>query len=402
MKISIVTLTFPPEPAQHVLDLAMKLSQNHEVTVLTSLPSYPYGRIYKGYRKRLFVVEHSNGIKIVRVPVIPSQTRSFLRRGLYYLSNCIFTFLYELFAFHKADIAIIYHPPLTTAIAGMWLKWFGGAAIVYWIHDLWPETLEQGGVRNRRVLYIINEVAKYFYKRAAKIIVLSPGFKNNLIRKGILENNIEVIPNWASPNGRDLADSEKVTTRKLDMPPGCFYILYAGNLGEMQGLDAVIRAMTYLIHLPSIRLVFLGTGTRHDELVALTRALGLEQQVKFLGRVTPDEVSEYYTLADVLLLHIRDTSLFAITVPHKIYEYMMAGKPIVTAARGDARDEVMTTGAGIDCEPENPQSIAAAIEAFYQMAPEKRIAMGFRGRQFVLDNRTPQILIGRIEKILSL
>ena len=401
MKISIITLTFPPEPAQHILDLAIKLSKKgHNVTVLTSLPSYPYGHIYRDYKNKIFLIEYYENVKIVRVPVIPSHSKSFLKRGIYYLTNCFFTLCYEILTFHTADIVIVYHPPLTTAFSGIFLKWIRGASFILWIHDMWPETLEVGGIKSKWALNLIGRFAEFFYKCASKIIVLSNGFKKNLIDKGIPSDKIEVIPNWANPDEYPMISYVPATAQKLGMPPGCFYVLYAGNLGEMQGLDAVIKAMLCLTHLQKIHLVFLGTGSCYNDLVALTDELGLEKQIKFFGRVSQKEVPTYYSLADVLLIHIKDNPLFRITIPHKIYEYMMVGKPIVAAIKGDALEEVINAKAGIACEPENPRSIANVIEKFYNMTPKERINIGINAKMFLLRHRTNEVLTNKLEKVL--
>jgi len=174
-----------------------------------------------------------------------------------------------------------------------------------------------------------------------------------------------------------------------------------GNLGEMQALESVIRAISLLKEEKDIKMVFVGTGTRETELRGLARKMDIEDSVKFIGRVSPEDVPGYYSIANALLVHIKDTDLFRITIPHKIYEYMMAAKPIIAAVRGDAREIILTANAGMACEPENPESISSAIKSLKLMPSADQANMGINGRRYLLETSTPDAIIDRIEEILK-
>lgn len=402
MKITILTLTFPPEPAQHILDLAVGLvAKGHGVTVVTSLPSYPTGKVYGPYRNRLVAIENIQGVKIVRLPVFPSHARSLLKRAAYYLSNALATIIYSLFTlFVRNDVIVVYHPPLTTALSALMTRSLRRSRFVHWIHDMWPETLEAGGVQNKFVLRCIDRLAKFIYSRASKIMVLSDGFKRNLIEKGVPPDKICAVPNWANSETVAVRQACVADYAKAGLVSGKFHVLYAGNLGEMQALESLVDAMDVLKNEPDVVLLFLGTGTQESFLRQYASERKLEERVKFLGRVTPVEVGFYYSLADALLVHIKDTKLFQITIPHKIYEYMLAAKPIVAAIKGEAAAEISMARAGVVCEPENPLSIAQAIKSVKALSGAERSSMGENGRQFVLKERSPGALIDRIEGVL--
>jgi colanic acid biosynthesis glycosyl transferase WcaI len=402
MKVTILTLTFPPEPAHHILELAEGLSERgHKVSVVTSLPSYPYGRIYEGFRGRLFSVERSRNMRIVRVPVIPSHSKSLFRRSAFYGSNLLFSFVHQaLLTWKASDVIVAYHPPLTTGFLALFMKMARGTPFVHWVHDMWPETLVEAGLTNSAAMRAIDRSAKYIYDRAARIMVLSKGFRQNLIDKGVVATKINVIPNWANPHTFSSMPPSPDLCAKHDLNLGDYHLFYIGNLGEMQALDSVIKAMGLLRDEDRLRLVFLGSGIREAELRDTAKSMQLDGKVRFLGRVPPEDVPQYYALADALLVHIRDSALFRITIPHKIYEYMMASKPIVAAIKGDALEEVLSAGAGVACEPENPEAIANAIRKLKTMPKQAQREMGARGRQFLLDNRQPGKLIDDIEKIL--
>jgi glycosyltransferase involved in cell wall biosynthesis len=168
----------------------------------------------------------------------------------------------------------------------------------------------------------------------------------------------------------------------------------------MQALESVVDAMLVAGQDDKCVLLLLGTGTREAALRRYVADRDLSERVKFLGRVNPDQVAAYYSLADALLVNIKDTKLFEITIPHKIYEYMLAAKPIIAAIRGDAAREVSDANAGIVCEPENPASIAQAIRAIRSLSDTERQVLGANGRRFVLEHRSPGVLIDTIEKVL--
>lgn len=403
MKVTILTLTFPPEPAQHILDLAKGLvHRGHMTTVLTSLPSYPFGRIYEGYRNKFYSAEIWDGVKIIRLPVLPSHSPSFLKRGLFYLTSSMSILVYlALTMARPADVTIAYLPPLSTAFPALIMKKLRKAKFMVWIHDMWPETLEEAGVKNKKILAGIGRAADHIYRKASHIMVLSDGFKSNLIGKGVPDGKISTIPNWSDPAAPPLQMPNKEDFAQFGLQAGRFYILYAGNLGEMQALEAVIDAYSLMPNEPDIMLLLLGTGTRKEKLMRRVDERNLADRVRFLGRVSPEEVPAYYALADALIVHIRDSKLFQITIPHKIYEYMLAAKPVIAAIRGDARAEVLRAGVGLACEPQDPKSIADAILELKRLPAEERAAMGRRGRRFLLDHRTPKVLIDRIEGILE-
>lgn len=400
MKILILTLTYPPEPAEHIHDLASYLvSRSHDVTVLTSLPSYPFGRIYDKYRGKLYSNEVINGVKIFRLPIFPSHTQSIVKRAMFYISNALSIILFLLIRGTKPDVTVAYHPPLTIALPAIFLKKFRKVPYVYWIHDMWPETIEaQTGVN--RLTTMIGGFAKNVYHKASRIVVLSEGFKDNLIDKGIDGVKITVVQNWADSDFHTPVKVVEEDYRRYGLSPSDFHVFYAGNLGMMQSLEDVILAGSYLRHLDDVKIVLMGTGARYNELEALTRKMGLEDKVLFLGRVPQDEVNLCYALATVFIVHIKDIPLNRITIPHKIYGYMLSAKPVIAAIRGDARVEVLSSGGGIACQPQQPESIAEAIEKLYRMPRSDLATMGAQGREFVSNRRSAEALAPIFEEVL--
>lgn len=400
MRILILTQWYPPEPALLLQELAQSLQGlGHEVTVLTGFPNYPSGQLYPGYKIRLRRREVLEGVPVVRVPLYPEHSRSGLRRALNYISFALSAALLGPWLSKRPNVIFVYHPPLTVGLPAWVLSRIWRVPFVYQIQDIWPETLAATGMLNSpRALNMVGAVARWVYRKAAALLVISPGFKENLVGKGVTESKIHIIPNWANaetyrPRLPDLALAEE-----LGMA-GKFNVLFAGNIGEAQALDTVVQAATYLTADPEVQFVIVGDGTALEDLKQAAIGRGLTN-MRFLGRRPAAEMPSLYALADVLLVHLRDDPLFRITVPHKIMAYMASGKPILAAVAGDAADVVQQAGAGLTCPPQEPASLAEAVRVLQALSPGERRAMGERARQAAEGQYGREETVRRIEGVL--
>ncbi len=396
MRVLILTQWYVPEPAELLQDLAQTLiAIGHEVEVLTGFPNYPSGDLYPGYKLRIRQRENVNGVPVIRVPLYPDHSRSGVRRVLNYLSFALSASCLGLWGVTKPDVIFVYHPPLTVGIPAMVLSTLWRVPFVYQVQDMWPETLSATGMlSNRGALDLVGGLARWIYHRAAAICVISPGFRLNLLGKGVPDDKIVVIPNWAdglAPAGPDPALSQELSLA------GRFNVMFAGNLGEAQGLETVVEAARMLQDLPEVQFVFVGDGVALPRLRAQAESLG---NVRFLGRYPAKAMPGLYALADVLLVHLRNDPLFAITIPHKILTYMASAKPILAAVTGDAAAVVTEANAGLACPPENAQALADTVRRFYHMDPSERQALGDRGLEAARTIYDRQHLVGRLESVL--
>jgi colanic acid biosynthesis glycosyl transferase WcaI len=376
----LLTQWFDPEPTFKGLLFARELvNLGFEVEVLTGFPNYPGGKVYPGYRIRPIQREKIGEVAVTRVPLYPSHSESVIGRLANYLSFSLCAALYGVLVSKRPDVIYSYHPPLTTGFTAVAIRLARGVPVVCDIQDLWPDTLRATGMtRNQRVLGMIGCACDWFYRRMERLTVLSPGFKRMLVSRGVPESKIEVIYNWADEAA--LADSARQSS--VPLPPGDFRVLFAGNLGRAQGLDAVLRAARLLLDRGSCaQLVFLGSGVEVEELKALKAQLGVSN-VHFLAAVPMTEVGAYLAAADALLVHLRPDELFRITIPSKTQAYMAAGKPIVMGVDGDAADLVVRSGGGIVVQSGSEESIADGIVRMEAMSAENRASMGARAKSF--------------------
>ncbi|MGR3062240.1 glycosyltransferase family 4 protein [Vibrio vulnificus] len=384
MKILLLTQWFDPEPTFKGLLFAQALrDEGHEVEVLTGFPNYPGGKVYDGYKILPYQKEILDGIVVHRVPLYPSHDSSALKRIFNYVSFAVTSSILGLIKTRNIDVIYSYHPPLTTSLSALLLSFFKRVPFVVDIQDLWPDTLAATGmIKNPKVLKIVEMACRLVYRRAAKIAVLSPGFKQRLISRNVPEKKIELIYNWCNEpalNNYQQCSVQLPSNGKLNL-------VFAGNLGFAQGLPAIIDAAEILMENNTpVNVVFVGDGTAKADSIDKSQYKGLDN-VYFLPRVPMNQIGSILHQADILLVHLNDDELFRITIPSRTQANLAIGKPIVMGVRGDAADLIDMAGAGITCEPNNPTALVGAIQQLVDMSPQERDLMGQKAKHFYYEN----------------
>jgi len=400
MRILILSHWFTPEPTFKGLRFARELQKlGHEVEVLTGFPNYPGGKIYPGYKIKLYQREMMDGVPVIRVALYPSHDASALRRIANYVSFAISATLLGPFLVRKPDVIYVYHPPATVALPAVVLGWLRRAPFVYDVNDLWPDTLAATGMLNNRMLLrLIGTWSRWTYRAARRVTVISKGFARKLEERGVPAAKISMIYNWAE---ECIVEGAAKAERREPGFEGHFNIVFAGTMGKAQALDAVIDAAALVGRRhQQVRFVFIGAGVEVERLKARTLNAGLSNVV-FLPRRPVEEIATVLASADVLLVHLKDDPLFAITIPSKTQAYLAAGRPIIMAVRGDAADLVKEADAGVTCEPENAESIAAAVEQLWNATPERRRQMGENGRAFYRSRLSMEKAAESFARVLS-
>ncbi len=399
MKILLITQWFEPEPTLKGLAFAKALvALGHDVQVLTGFPNYPGGTVYDGYRVRPFQREMHGKIEVCRVALYPSHDGSGLMRALNYISFAATSLFFGLFMARKADVVYAYHPPLTVGMSAALIGLFRRIPVVYDIQDMWPDTLKATGMLNSaRALEWIGKVCSWVYRRASKLVVLSPGFRALLVERGVPAEKIEVIYNWCD------ADSlvAPVAVNPPEVMRGRFNVVFAGTMGKAQALDKVVEAAALVAPVaPDVQFVFVGGGIEVENLKRLAQGVS-PSNIVFLPRMPMNEVGSVLSAANALLVHLRDDPLFAITVPSKTQAYMAVGKPLLMAVRGDASDLVKQAKCGVVAAPELPHEIARSVLELRQLPPEALVEMGTNGMTFYLENLSIDAGVRKCSKVFE-
>jgi colanic acid biosynthesis glycosyl transferase WcaI len=401
MRISILSQWYLPEPADLLHELACDLQElGHDIQIITGFPNYPSGRLYPGYHLRPWMRERIDGVDLLRLPLYPDHSRSGFKRAANYLSFALSTSVAGPFLARRPDVIFVYHPPLTVGLPAWVLSRFWRVPFVYQVQDMWPETLQATGMlSNGRVLRGIDRLARFVYRKAAAVCVISPGFKVTLVEKGVPTDKIFVVSNWVDRKVYYPANVDMSMAEELGLA-GKFIVMFAGNMGEAQRLQTVIDAAGKLSSLKEVEFVLVGDGIALGELNEETRRRGLKN-VRFLGRYPAEAMPGLYALADVLLVHLKNDPLFEITIPHKIFSYMASGKPILAAVQGDAANVITSAGAGITCPPEDAEALACAVHELYEMPAPEREAMARSGLRAAQEEYSREVLVSQIASLLS-
>ena len=401
MRILLLTQWFPPEPQKLLFELAVTLKElGHEVTVLTGLPNYPTGKIYPGYRYRLWQKEEMGGLTVIRVPLFPDHSRNGILRAANLISFSLAAAILGPFLIPRVDVIHVIHPPITMGLAAWTISRIRGVPFTYEIQDMWPETLVATGmVRQRWILKFVGWFAQWVYSCAAGIRVISPGFRENLLAKKVSPNKIHTISNWVDPNFYAPVPQNSQLRERLGFADQ-FVVMYAGTIGPAQEIDTIVEAAALLDDLPDVLFAIFGEGIEREQLTAKVAARGLKN-VRFFGLWPADEMPGVYALTDVLLIHLKDDPLFRITIPHKTFVYMAVAKPVLAAVEGDVADVITAAGAGITCPPSQPRLLAAAVRRLRATPPETLAQMGRNGRtaaETIFERKT---LVAQVASILQ-
>ena len=376
-------------PAARAAELSHHWARmGHDVTVLTGFPNHPTGVVPEEWRSRLHRLRYTetiNGVRVVRTWLWPLPNRKAHERIRNYASFCVSAGVSGL-ALDKPDVIIATSPQLLCALSGWWLAWWKRVPFVFEVRDLWPESLAAVGAGSEGSLLhrTLGAIAGFLYRRADRIVVVTPAFKDHLIRYwnvpaakiSVVENGVETDLFRLDPAAMEVRKELKFEAR--------FLICYIGTMGNAHGLETLIAAAEELqTALPSAMFLLIGEGAEKERIVELAIARRLTN-VQFLGQQPRERIPAYVSAADICLVMLKKTELFKTVIPTKLLEYMACERPVIVAVDGQARQIVEEASAGVFVEPENSQALVKAVLDLAE-DPERRRQMGASGRQYIVN-----------------
>lgn len=385
--ILIVTPHFYPNDFK-CNDVAYELAkQGHKVTVLTDIPNYPKGKFWDGYgyyKKRREVI---NGVKVIRTGVIPRGNGSGKMLALNYLSFLFTAFFRALWMglFRKYDTIIVHQTsPVTVGIPAVIIKKMQRKMkLLFWVLDLWPESLQvAGGINNKHILGAFEWVAKLCYSNSDKILISSKGFKKSICEKGDFADKIVYFPNWAE-------DSLTGNTNYVlpELPEG-FKVMFAGNIGEAQDFEHTMEAAKILKgrREKDIHFVVVGDGRKRAWVEEYIAENQLQDIVHLVGRHPLVSMGKFFASADVLYFALKDCVIFNLTCPAKLQAYMSVGKPVLAMINGDGAEIIEEAGCGLAVPAGDSEALADAICRMSKMTSSELMEMGKRGKKYCEEN----------------
>jgi glycosyltransferase involved in cell wall biosynthesis len=399
MKILVVCQYYYPEPFR-ITDICETLVQKgHEVTVLTGLPNYPEGRVLDEYRHGHNRNEVINDVKVIRSFEI-GRGNSHVRLFLNYFSYAVSASLKALIMKGKFDVVLVNQlSPVMMGIPAMIYKWRHHKKILFYCLDLWPDSLAAGGVKEGSLIYkLFLKISKWIYKSANMVLVTSSMFKDYFESVLTLNTeNIEHLPQYAE----DLffqSVNESIVEIAASNESKKYNFVFAGNIGDMQGVETIIKAANELREHLNITFHIVGDGSKSEECKKLANNFELSNVV-FYGRKPVEDMPKYYSIADAMLITLKNNKALSYTVPGKVQSYMAAGKPIIGAINGETRRVIETSGCGLCCEAEDHKGLAETILKFCNS--ESIREMGINAQKFYSENYSKGKFISRLESALK-
>jgi glycosyltransferase involved in cell wall biosynthesis len=297
----------------------------------------------------------------------------------------------QLRVLRSVDAWLVISSQATTALPAIIAKRLYGLPYVLLIQDLWPQTVQESGfVCNQRLLKVLVRCLHTYcdasYRGASAVAVTAPGMADALRRRSVHEDKLVVVPNWVDEDVFRPVAADPEVGRQLGLDG--FVVMYAGVLGDLQGLETAIAAAGMLRDLPDLRVVFAGSGVAEQWLRAAARDC---PNVCFLGQQPLDRVPQLMAHSDVQLISLKDLSLFRATLPSKLQAALACGRPVVGAVAGDAAQVIEESGAGFAVPPGDARALADALRRLYDMDAHTREAMGRAGRRYYLDRFSARV-----------
>lgn len=366
MHILFLTDNFPPEvnaPASRTYEHCREwVAEGHQVTVLTCAPNFPAGKVFEGYENRVLPVrEELDGISILRVWTYISANSGFLRRTLDYVSYMISAILFAPSA-RNVDVVVGTSPQFFTAWAAYIVAGYKRVPFIFELRDLWPESIRAvGAIKNRNVLWFLERMELFLYKRAEIIVSVTHSFKANLVSRGIDENKIVVVTNGVDLNRFKPCVKDEEILDQLGAT-GQFVAGYIGTHGMAHALETLIEAGRLLQEWGErdILILLLGDGARKASLEQYAKDKKVTN-VKFITSVPKEVVVRYWGILDAAIIHLKNDPTFETVIPSKIFECMAMGLPVLHGVNGESAQIVTENKIGIVIEPENAIQLAKGI-----------------------------------------
>ena len=400
MRVLVLSQYYKPEqvgPAIWLAELVADLKAAGEsVTVLTSFPNHPDGVIAADYRHKVFQQEVLDGVRVVRTYIYATPSKGFWRRLLSFGSFIITSLIGGIFALTRQGVVYAVLPPLPLGVTAVLLGRLKSAKVVINLQDIHPDVAVATDVlRNRGAIRFFQWMEKWIYRHADALVVISEGFRQNLLAKAVPDGKIRVIPNWADP---DFVRPGENRLLREQCGSGKFAVVYSGGLTHNSALEPLIDAADILREEP-FSFVIHGDGVKKRELQqrASTRKL---QNLSFHPFVPLEQYPAVLSTAAMNVVTLHGAAAVA-SVPSKIFKMMASGRPVLAIAAPESEIARLVAEAqcGICVPPGEPEQLAEALR-YARSDPEQLDEMGARGRKYLEQNMSRNVCTRLIHDLL--
>ncbi len=387
MKILLICHYFPPEigaPQARLSEMArVWAEEGHEVQVLTGFPNHPTGVIHDGYQGLHRTSEEHDGYKIERTWVYATPNEGIVKKTLGHLSFMISALALGWRRVSRPNLVVVSSPTFFSIFTAWCMAKRFRVPLVVEVRDLWPGIfIELGVLQNRALIWVLEKLELMAYRAASLVVVVTDGFKKDLINRGIPADKVVVITNGVDLDRFTPGPQNPAIRSTLGAKDNEVLVTYLGAHGISHGLISVVETAG-LLKDHNVRFAFIGEGAAKQELLDQVNDRGLTN-VRFHPGVPRDEVVDFLRSSDILLVPLRDIPLFRTFIPSKMFEYLAAGVPVIGSLEGESADILRRAGASV-VPPENPNALAEAIGSLTR-DPLSGARQAARGREFVEEH----------------
>lgn len=401
MRILIYSYNYHPEPigiAPLMTELAEGLAtRGHEIRVVTGMPNYPQRRIYEGYRGQLYHTEERHRVTVQRCYVWIRPKPGLMTRILLD-GSFVVTSLVQALRGWAPEVILLTVPPLPVCIPAALLSWFRSCPVVLNLQDILPEAaVHLGLIRNRMMIQVFETLEKFAYRSASVISVITEGFAENLLQKGVPPEKIICIPNWVDTNFIYPYPKNNLFRETYQLQDK-FVVLYSGNIALTQGLETVIEAAVYLRDIRDIIFVIVGEEQALERLQMKCCACGVNNVL--LLQFQPREMLPVMLAAADVGLVLQKKNVVTFNMPSKIQVLLASGRPIIASVPCDgmAARAIQQSGGGMLVEPECPKALAQAILELRSDSHQVN-ALGQQGRRYAVEHYSFESALNQYEAL---
>lgn len=393
MKIAVFYQHYYPEPFNLHYICEELVKRNHSVDVYTGLPNYPHGNIPKEYKFFKNRKQYINGVNVYRTFEI-GRKKGKLGLAINYISYTVSSMFKALVCKKDYDVIYTYSTsPILMNWPALLLKRRNKKRVLIYVLDIWPACLSAMNVKETSLLYkIMRKFSKHIYKNCDKILYSSKAFKSYM--KDVHSINLQdedYLPQFANKVFENHLNDE------ISLGENGLFV-FAGNIGNMQAVDNIIRAAKLCKQ--EAKFLILGDGSKYEYCKRLIEELNLHDRVTMLGRQDVSKMPEYYKRADAMLVSMKDDILVNYTLPAKVQSYMALAKPIIASINGEAQELIKSIECGLCAKADCPESLAKIIDKYILLSNEQKLAMAQKARMYYIQHFTMKEHIDMLEKQL--
>lgn len=397
MRILVFSHYFWPEDFR-INDLLHELSlKGHAIEVITGKPNYPEGNIFEDFKNAPEYFQNYKNIRITRLNILPRGNNLF-SQFLNYLSYVYKTSIFVVTNYKKInfDLIFVYMPsPITVCIPAILLKFLTRKPMIYWVLDLWPETLRAIGLIRWKInLFLLSKIINFFYNRADLILGSSHSFVKSISSRS--STPVNFFPNWAE----GIFEEYEFIEYEPDSE-GTFSILFAGNIGISQDLEKVVDAFSIARKNNSaLKLKIVGEGRNLQSVKNKVQELNLGKSVIFYGRKPISQMPKIYEDADALIISLKNDEALSKTIPGKLPSCLISKRPILSMASGEVSEIVNASNCGLTAMSGEVDDLARNMLSISNKKIEELRKIGLNGHIFYNENFERKNLINFFEKTI--